>query len=83
MAQLLVRDVSSDLVAKLKTRAADHGVSIDEELRRILQEALGQPTTTPKKEYTFLDHIRKLAEVAPDIDFEYDRSRSRHRDFEF
>ena len=41
MAQLLVRNISEALAKTLKQRAAEHGVSAEEEHRRILQEALG------------------------------------------
>jgi plasmid stability protein len=40
MAQLLVRDIESDVVRELKIRAARHGRSAEEEHRHILREAL-------------------------------------------
>jgi plasmid stability protein len=40
MAQLLVRDIESDVVRELKMRAARHGHSAEEEHRQILREAL-------------------------------------------
>ncbi len=40
MAQLVVRKVEESVVAKLRRRAARHGVSVEEEHRRILREAL-------------------------------------------
>lgn len=40
MAQLLVRNVSEALAKSLKQRAAEHGISAEEEHRRILQQAL-------------------------------------------
>ncbi len=40
MAQLLVRNISDALAKTLKQRAAEHGISAEEEHRRILQEAL-------------------------------------------
>ncbi len=40
MAQLLVRNLDDELVRHLKRRAGDHGVSVEEEHRRILREAL-------------------------------------------
>lgn len=43
MAQLLVRNVSDELVRALKLRAAAHGVSAEEEHRRILTKALTEP----------------------------------------
>ena len=43
MAQLLVRNVDALLVQKLKRRASAHGVSVEEEHRRILRGALSEP----------------------------------------
>jgi len=40
MAQLIVRNLEEDLVARLKERAADHGISAEEEHRRILRRVL-------------------------------------------
>lgn len=40
MAQLLVRNLDDELVRHLKKRAGEHGVSVEEEHRRILREAL-------------------------------------------
>jgi plasmid stability protein len=40
MAQLLVRDLSPDVVEALKRRAAEHGRSAEAEHRIILEEAL-------------------------------------------
>jgi plasmid stability protein len=43
MAQLLVRNLPETLVKKLKRRAVEHGVSAEEEHRRLLHEALAAP----------------------------------------
>jgi plasmid stability protein len=40
MAQLLVRNLDEELARDLKKRAGEHGVSVEEERRRILREAL-------------------------------------------
>lgn len=40
MAQLLVRNLDEELVLRLKRRAGEHGVSVEEEHRRILREVL-------------------------------------------
>ena len=51
MAQLLVRDIESDVVRELKMRAARHGHSAEEEHRQILREALrGQGSVKSLKE---------------------------------
>jgi antitoxin FitA len=42
MPQLLVRNISDELVRALKLRAAAHGVSAEEEHRRILTMALAE-----------------------------------------
>jgi len=42
MAQLVVRELESELVQLLKERAVEHGVSAEEEHRRILRYALTQ-----------------------------------------
>ena len=43
MAQLVVRDLEAEFVQRLKQRAVEHGVSAEEEHRRILRRALSQP----------------------------------------
>jgi plasmid stability protein len=40
MAQLIVRNLDDDLVARLKRRAAEHGRSAEAEHREILRQAL-------------------------------------------
>ena len=44
MAQLLVRNVPDELVRSLKLRAAAHGISAEEEHRRILAKAMAENT---------------------------------------
>ena len=49
MGTVFIRDVDDDLKARLKTRAAEHGRSMEEEARVILRDALapgGKPTFT-------------------------------------
>ncbi len=43
MANLSVRRVDDDIVAKLRIRAARHGVSMEEEVRRMLEQAVSAP----------------------------------------
>lgn len=50
MAQLIVRNIEERFVRKLKERAGRHGVSMEEEHRRILREALLKPAG-PKKSF--------------------------------
>jgi len=44
MAQVLVRDLDPAIVEKLKARAADHGRSLQAELRAILEAQASQAT---------------------------------------
>ncbi len=43
MASLSVRQLDEETVARLRARAASHGVSMEEEARRILREAVAAP----------------------------------------
>jgi plasmid stability protein len=80
MAQLLVRNVPDEVAKSLKKRAAEHGVSAEEEHRRILQAALA-PAAGDK--LTLFDHIRELGRIAPDFEFGTDRSVLKPREIEF
>lgn len=43
MANLSVRKLDNDLLARLRIRAAQHGVSMEEEARQILRRAVAAP----------------------------------------
>ena len=43
MASLSVRKLDDETLARLRVRAAQHGVSMEEEVRRILKEAVSGP----------------------------------------
>ncbi|MEA3276537.1 MAG: hypothetical protein U9Q81_14855 [Pseudomonadota bacterium] len=43
MASLSVRKIDDETVAHLRVRAARHGVSMEEEVRRILRQAVAKP----------------------------------------
>jgi plasmid stability protein len=43
MASLSVRKIDDDVYERLKARAAEHGVSIEEEVRRILRQVVSAP----------------------------------------
>ena len=45
MATLTIRDLDDDLRAKLRVRAAEHGRSMEAEVRAILRETLMKPPT--------------------------------------
>ncbi len=55
MKQLLVRNVPLAIVRKLKRRAAEHGVAMEEEHRRILIEALNTDGVTANR--AFVAHL--------------------------
>jgi antitoxin FitA len=66
MAQLLVRDIETDVVRELKIRAARHGRSAEEEHRQILREALrGHGASKSLKEL-----LLEMPDVGEDDDFE-------------
>lgn len=73
MAQLLVRNIESDLVRKLKLRAARNGTSAEEEHRRILRESLGP---SPKSK-TLKDLLLAIPDVGDDADFDRPDDRGR------
>lgn len=70
MSQLLVRKVDPQTVRKLKARASSHGVSAEEEHRRILQEALSRPANEKPSLIEFLSST----EVAPEVELDIARS---------
>jgi len=70
MGQLLVRKVEAQLVRKLKARASAHGVSAEEEHRRILAEALSRSDSEKSALIQFL----QSAEVAPNVELDLSRS---------
>ena len=73
MAQLLVRDIETDVVRELKLRAARHGHSAEEEHRRILREALRPGRgVKPLKEL-----LLGMPDVGEDRDFERPEDRCR------
>lgn len=51
MAQLIVRKLEVKIVTRLKRRADAHGVSMEEEHRRILKEVLAPPAPKPKMDF--------------------------------
>lgn len=72
MAQLIVRNLESEIVRALKLRAAHHGRSAEAEHREILRDALRpDPATTIK------DHLLEIPTVGRDEDFERQRDLGR------
>ena len=72
MAQLIVRNIEEKMVKKLKQRAGEHGVSMEEEHRRILRTALLGPS---EKAVSFKQFLREMPEAGSDELF------ARHHDF--
>ncbi len=67
MPQLIVRQIEEKVVKKLKQQAGAHGVSMEEEHRRILREAL---VGLPKKGRSFKELLLAMPNVGEDRDFE-------------
>ena len=68
MAQLIVRKLEPEIVARLAERAGRKGRSTEEEHRAILREALlGAETESP--EMSFEQYLRAMPDVGEDEDF--------------
>ena len=65
MAQLVVRNLEADLIHLLKQRAAEQGVSAEEEHRRILRRAL----LGPEEEFPDLKSLLIMPDLGEDEDF--------------
>ena len=64
MANLLVRNVEDEVVEALKARSGQHGISAEEEHRRILREALLLP-----KRKSFSEVLMQIPGVGEDEGF--------------
>ncbi len=74
MPQLIVRQVEEKVVRKLKARAGLHGVSMEEEHRRILREALlGKAAHRP----SFKEFLLTMPDTGPDSLFRRAADRGR------
>ncbi len=67
MPQLVVRQIEDKVVKKLKERAGQHGVSMEEEHRRILREVL---LGGSRKKPSFTEFLLSMPNVGEDKDFE-------------
>jgi plasmid stability protein len=72
MAQLIVRNLSDDLVKALKQRAARHNRSAEQEHRQILEAALRGP-----KRRSLASVLASMPNVGNDEDFARQQSGSR------
>ena len=68
MAQLLVRKLEPEVVARLKERAGRKGRSAEEEHRAILREAL-LGTEAESSKMSFEQYLRAMPDVGDDEDF--------------
>jgi plasmid stability protein len=73
MAQLLVRNIETEVVRELKVRAARNGRSAEEEHREILRGALSKPGPPISLKKLLLE----IPDVGEDRDFERPRDRGR------
>jgi plasmid stability protein len=71
MKQLLVRNLENDVVAKLKRMAARNGLSVEEQHRRLLTEAVNRPAAVREPLASYLVNHP----VSPDVDIPLERSR--------
>jgi plasmid stability protein len=71
MAQLLVRNLDDELVRHLKRRAGEHGVSVEEEHRRILRDAL---LADAEERKNFWQMLSEMPDTGGDDLFERERN---------
>ena len=67
MSQLIVRQIEDQVVRRLKERAGRHGVSMEEEHRRILRESLLGKAVRRR---SFKEALLAMPDVGKDEDFE-------------
>jgi len=67
MPQLIVRQIEERVVRKLKERAGQDGISMEEAHRRILREAL---LGGSGKKRSFKEYLLSMPDVGEDKDFE-------------
>jgi plasmid stability protein len=86
MAQLLVRNVPDEVAKSLKRRAAERGVSAEEEHRQILSDAFKEApvaaTEASEKPRNLFEAIFELGRIAPDFEFGNNRREWKRREVE-
>ena len=75
MPQLLVRDIESAVVKKLRSRAAAQGVSVEEAHRRLLRSALVGNKPGPQR--NFIEYLRSIPHGA-EVEFPRSGDLPRH-----
>lgn len=73
MAQLIVRNLEEEVVRRLKRRAGEHGISVEEEHRRILRQVLAEDAMEAAQ--SFKDFLRTMPDWSDEGLFERDRNR--------
>lgn len=74
MPQLIVRNLETAVVRRLRSRAAADGVSVEEAHRRVLRQALlGEPSPAPKN---FIEYLQAM----PDVELPLIRARDLPRE---
>jgi plasmid stability protein len=68
MAQLVVRKIEDSVVARLRRRAVRHGVSLEEEHRRILRAALAPAAGS--RALTIKEYLMEMPSGGDDAAFE-------------
>lgn len=81
MAQLTLHDVDAELVERLERRAASHGVSTEEELRSIVQKALGVRAVPNDPHDPRYERLRQVLINGPEIPTEYEHFFDRVEDY--
>lgn len=66
MASITIRNLEDDLKRRLRVRAAEHGRSMEEEVREILRHAVGEPS--PAKNLGRAIHRRYAAIGGVDLE---------------
>ncbi len=77
--QLILRDLPQEVVRRLEQAAANHGVSPEEEHRRILQSALSQQNEEARY-HVLKDILLEMPAVEDESIFERSRERPREID---
>ena len=65
---MVVRNIEEKVVAELRQRAAKHGVSMEEEHRRILRDTLSRGGRRERR--SFKAHLANMPDVGDDALFE-------------
>ena len=81
MAQLIVRKLNDRLVRRLKRRAAQHGISTEEEHRRILREIL-EPKEKLKPKMNFKEFLLTVPDFGEDADAYRKKAKWREMDLD-